>query len=78
MNLYCTIVCPLTQIWHLESTLLCHIRKGKDGSNEQGKLIKKKKKILIWFVRENKNGNLVPDPYKKAIKSKSYSMLIGD
>ena len=69
MNLCCTIVCPLTQIWHLESTLLCHIRKGKDGSNEQGKLIKKKKKkkFLIWFVRENKNGSLVPDHTKKQL-----------
>ena len=68
MNLYCTILCPLTQIWHLESTLLYHIKKGKDSSNGQGKLIqKKKKKTLIWFVRENKNGNLVPDHTKEQL-----------
>ena len=65
MNLYCTILCPLTQIWHLESTLLYHIRKGKDRSNRQGKLIQKK--TLIWFVKENKNGNLVPDHTKEQL-----------
>ena len=54
MNLYCTIICPLTQIWHLESTLLSHIRKGKDGSNEQGKLIKKKKKSLFGLSEKTK------------------------
>ena len=27
----------------------------------------KKKKTLIWFVRENKNGNLVPDHTKKQL-----------
>ena len=26
-----------------------------------------KKKILIWFFRENKNGNLVPDHTKKKL-----------
>ena len=68
MNLYCTILCPLTQIWRLESTLLYHIRKEKDSSKGQGKLIpKKKKKTLIWFVRENKNGNLVPDHTKEQL-----------
>ena len=30
-------------------------------------LSQKKKKILIWFVRENKNGNLVPDHTKKQL-----------
>ena len=29
--------------------------------------LSKKKKILIWFVRENKNGNLVPDKTKKQL-----------
>ena len=54
MNLYCTILCPLTQIWRLESTLLYHIRKEKDSSKGQGKLIQKKKKLLFVLSEKTK------------------------
>ena len=66
MNLYCTILCPLTQIWHLESTLLYHIRKGKDRSNGQDKLIQKKKNPYLVCQRKQ-NGNLVPDHTKEQL-----------
>ena len=66
MNLCCPFVCPLTQIWHLESTLLYHIRKGKDRSNGQGKPIQQKKNPYLVFQRKQ-NGNLVPDHTKEQL-----------
>ena len=37
------------------------------------------KKTLIWFVKENKNGNQVPDHTKKQLDlHQSKFMLIGD
>ena len=48
MNLYCTIVYPLTQIWHLEITLLYHIEKDPKGKMAQ------MDNANFWFVRENK------------------------
>ena len=62
MNLCCTIVCPLTQIWHLESTLLYDIRKGKDGSNGQCKLL---------VCQRKQNWKLSSRSYKRAIRSTS-------
>ena len=69
MNLYCTILCPLTQIWHLESTLLYHIRKGKDRSNRQGKLIQKKKPL--FGLSEKTKWKPSSRSYKRAIRSTS-------
>ena len=72
MNLYCTILCPLTQIWHLESTLLYHIRKGKDRSNGQGKPIqKKKKKQPLFGFSEKTKWKPSSRSYKRAIRSTS-------
>ena len=69
MNLYCTILCPLTQIWHLESTLLYHIRKVKDSSNGQGKLIQKKKPL--FGLSEKTKWKPSSRSYKRAIRSTS-------
>ena len=41
--------------------------------------LSKKKKTLIWFVKENKNGNQVPDHTKEQLDlHQSKFMLIGD
>ena len=50
----------------MESNLLYHIRKGKDGSNGQSKLIQKRQPLFgLW--EKPKYGNLVPDHTKEQL-----------
>ena len=74
MNLHFTILCRLTQIWHLESTLLYHIRKEKDGSNGQGKLVPKKNPNLVCQRKQKWKPS--SRSYKKAIRSTSIKIHV--